>query len=190
MTPTTPSLASTPSQLGVEASPHEVLLFHPNMEISFPITSVMKTVNASPVRGSSANVFPEISVKIGAAGRDSYIRAAEMTPNMQLTLRKLSVEEIQANYRVTRSDEVGSKGLYALTRPPVTNKQLPKIPNITPMLGMSSVPKTPKNTATPRSLLAYLTPKSATWSNSWSSSSFKSDSDGADAQSPTTTSFD
>ena len=78
MTPMTASMPSSVDDLrvlGVEASPHEVLLFNPELEISFPIVSVIQIAHPSPVRGSGANIFSEMRVRIGAAGRASYIQA-------------------------------------------------------------------------------------------------------------------
>lgn len=49
-----------------------------------------------------------------------------MTLSMQTKLRKYTADELKQNYRVTRSDEVGSKGLYTLTKPEWGSKTRPK----------------------------------------------------------------
>ena len=39
-----------------------------------------------------------------------------MTPFMQTTLRKLSADDLRNKYRVSRSDEPGSRGLFNLVK--------------------------------------------------------------------------
>lgn len=39
-----------------------------------------------------------------------------MTATMQSTLRKLSTEDLRSKYRVSRSDEPGSRGLFSLVK--------------------------------------------------------------------------
>jgi len=82
LTPMTPpSSDSLASSYGfdldgfVAGSPHEVLLYQPEMPISFQIEKVIKVEFASPVADSKAATFTEMRVKIKSE-RDTYIRAS------------------------------------------------------------------------------------------------------------------
>lgn len=90
---------------------------------------------------------------------------AEMTCSMQAKRRKFTPEEIKQNYRVTRSDEVGSKGLYTLMKPEWTSKSRPKSLTLTaglplPFANLMTPLKTPKSalTSATRGLFNLLTP--------------------------------
>lgn len=81
MTPMTPPEVQLATSLpkatigSVGASPHEVLLFNPDLEISFSIQGVTQVLIESPVPGSNANTFSEMRVKIDAPDRDTDIGA-------------------------------------------------------------------------------------------------------------------
>ena len=68
------SAACTPTS-AVAASPHDVLLFNPEVELSFAITQVIQILIESPIKDSRAPAFVEMRVKIADADRDTYIKA-------------------------------------------------------------------------------------------------------------------
>ena len=63
---------------------------------------------------------------------------------MQLTLRKMPLEDLRNRYRVTRSDEVGSKGLYTLTKAASPPRERPRSLQIPPSMDPFGALKTPK----------------------------------------------
>lgn len=76
--PSTPSSASLPSafpHLDYPTPPHELLLYHPELELSFPVTDVVNVLHGSPIPNSQAGAYTETRVKISEAGRDTFIRA-------------------------------------------------------------------------------------------------------------------
>lgn len=83
-----------------------------------------------------------------------------MTSSMQTKLRKLSADEIKQDYRVTRSDEVGSKGLYTLTKPEWLKLARPRSLQVggvpSPFTGLKT-PRSALSSAT-RGLFGFLTP--------------------------------
>ena len=83
-----------------------------------------------------------------------------MTSSMQAKLRKLSADEIKQDYRVTRSDEVGSRGLYTLIKPEWLKLSRPRSLQIgsvpSPFLGLKT-PRSALSSAT-RGLFSLLTP--------------------------------
>jgi hypothetical protein len=83
---------------------------------------------------------------------------------MQAKIRRLTVEELRGEYRVTRSNEAGSRGLYTLTKPEWT-KSRPKSLQLGAMqLGALASPfsalRTPKSalSSATRNLFGLLTP--------------------------------
>lgn len=87
------------------------------------------------------------------------VNSAEMTQTMQTKLRKLSSKEIQDSFRVTRSDELGSKGLYTLVKQPLTGPKASRPRSLQLAAGLTSAfsLKTPKSGY---SLFGLLTPNS------------------------------
>ena len=85
----------------------------------------------------------------------SFCRA-EMTDTMQQTLRTLSVREVQSNFRVTRSDEIGSKGLYALTMPAVASRERPASLQLAPSKNFFGSLMTPKSSATSKGFFGFV----------------------------------
>lgn len=88
-----------------------------------------------------------------------------MTSSMQMKLRKFTADEIKQNFRVTRSDEVGSRGLYTLTKPEWTTKIRPKSLTLaaglqSPFAGLKTPLWTPGSalSSATKGLFALLTP--------------------------------
>lgn len=77
--PLTPSSPSPPSAISLlqagAASPHDVLLYNPELDVSFEIDSVVKILIESPIPNSRAPQLWEMRVKIADPDKEHYIRA-------------------------------------------------------------------------------------------------------------------
>lgn len=77
--PLTPLSPSPPSAISLlqagAASPHDVLLYNPELDVSFEIDSVVKILIESPIANSRAPQLWEMRVKIADPDRQTYIRA-------------------------------------------------------------------------------------------------------------------
>lgn len=60
---------------GVAASPHETLLFRPELDLQFDIVDVVHAIIPSPIPNSTASTFTEMRVKIAAEDREDLIPA-------------------------------------------------------------------------------------------------------------------
>lgn len=83
-----------------------------------------------------------------------------MTPSMQSTLRKLSAEDLRAKYRVSRSDEPGTTGLFKLVKKSNDDAAVPvgrgRPVSLNLPKGQEGAFLGLKSSATPRSFLGFV----------------------------------
>lgn len=76
LTPLSPSPPSAVDLLQAGAiTPHDAVLFQPQLDVSFEIDSVVQILIESPIANSRAPQMSEMRIKIADPERESYIRA-------------------------------------------------------------------------------------------------------------------